>query len=1501
MQTTRSVPSIKPAETIVTNNNLGPETLGPNNVSKRHHQESKVFKRKRVPISCAFCRKRKIKCDRKKPYCSSCVKTNTEEYCIYKKPAWAQETENRSLDINTAANSKTLVGSNVSAELPAFAAKSTAIQGNNKLTFLSSHAYSSSNIKADGDHGVTKNSYINQLPRIDHLLNTNGNRFMPLANNNSNQNNINNINYSSPVLTQGTQAHIMNENISRPTDSSNTQANFGQFNSVAMQHLISAQPTSAYSPSDRRDTSVYSRSGFSPFQSSDTSALTPYLRNTPTILTKANSANSVSSIASEKKYYPNGNNNQLNMHKNIGKIPLGPTLRNVGLESKDPLTLENPTTVPPFSEGDVSFEHGKSEITASSLSQEKPSAVEKEIQLLKDKLNRLQASLNITKLPDSKRKSFTGSDTSTEKDSKAPEKELLFSINYNDKDSSNSSAQTKYMNFGDKFNHNMSNGGNKGFINDGSTQSNNKSITPLGYNGTNLGSNYNVAQNHNENFLDSLMKSMQTGEFLNFLNNSNLENAMNKNFFNDSMNNFVFSYPNTMSRKFNSEEAESPIEFKSFLSPRGLNALDGFIFEAQDLQMTRYPSFMECWTLFPNDFYIRSLFASRALSFKKFIDQFKAKISENLDKDSIRFITSDEENEELIKTSLSLTGTFSKAQARCLRSCMLANNDAKKIVPEPINSAKASYLIFDLENKSFVNPFSKKYKGMMNDILKSLFLEVKSVLPNRKIAYLLIHTYFQGISNIFICLDKESTIRSITGNMDKVLFDDISFEEFLTVLIDDSLTLTFDTIGIVLCILKVAFDVLVDRITEHAYESKFDSNCLSSTEKLIFESKIDTTNYIHLAKRCFSYKFSIENVFHEFRKVHNGLKKVQLGLLIFGYQLSFEDRFHQASLLFNTSNEEHFNNVEEYFPQLKEAKETPYEKISRSDGSVASEQFKAVTNNDLLRIFSTSEACSIFSKCVSSSLTSFLHQLILFCKLLKLDRDPMGLSNIDLTSQLVSEESEIPNTIETIKLWKSVWLQMLGVDKGLAFVLGAEPLLDHDNEKISKKIKKGTSDNYDGGRAATDLMLFESLDDKVYTNAMRRRAKCVCHIVDPIIILNRKISNKFKYDTPVKLNDYLRVIKSIDNFIEFNNDYSFNEIFQFIDHFYNRYPIFFHDYQSLNEDEKTEYHNLELKSNIKCFEISNSLYFLVFSYGLMFNIYLNLFNNLDRVIGFQKSSPNSSTFKKVLMNTQEIINKVIKEVRKVIDISHYRKFMLGKFKTLFRKGVEPLLFVFINFQLSLQLRIGHTINLFIDSLKRYDGSTTSTEDIQIVNNYKERINLLEKFLRKVIESIKEMFRIFEAMNNMDREPDLNDLNDEQLNFYESVNRLKYKSTSWFSHEALLSVVCFSKIFDSLQFKNVEGIFESKKLDSTSDDLFNVHDIKLKSYATSNGASVILPNFCSLLFLEAHEIDYITNDILKIFPGTLDVGSILTPNEDQYVHGKFHTPLSPSDKSIFTGS
>ncbi|CCH43953.1 hypothetical protein BN7_3508 [Wickerhamomyces ciferrii] len=53
--------------------------------------------RYRVPTVCTVCRRRKMKCDKAKPHCSSCVKNNTTNLCSYEEQPWAASNEQQKL------------------------------------------------------------------------------------------------------------------------------------------------------------------------------------------------------------------------------------------------------------------------------------------------------------------------------------------------------------------------------------------------------------------------------------------------------------------------------------------------------------------------------------------------------------------------------------------------------------------------------------------------------------------------------------------------------------------------------------------------------------------------------------------------------------------------------------------------------------------------------------------------------------------------------------------------------------------------------------------------------------------------------------------------------------------------------------------------------------------------------------------------------------------------------------------------------------------------------------------------------------------------------------------------------------------------------------------------------------------------------------------------------------------------------------------------------------
>lgn len=50
-------------------------------------EQSDKRQRKRAPLSCLNCKKRKVRCDKQKP-CSGCIKNNVPELCVYQEPKW---------------------------------------------------------------------------------------------------------------------------------------------------------------------------------------------------------------------------------------------------------------------------------------------------------------------------------------------------------------------------------------------------------------------------------------------------------------------------------------------------------------------------------------------------------------------------------------------------------------------------------------------------------------------------------------------------------------------------------------------------------------------------------------------------------------------------------------------------------------------------------------------------------------------------------------------------------------------------------------------------------------------------------------------------------------------------------------------------------------------------------------------------------------------------------------------------------------------------------------------------------------------------------------------------------------------------------------------------------------------------------------------------------------------------------------------------------------------
>ncbi|CCH46162.1 Zinc finger transcription factor YRR1 [Wickerhamomyces ciferrii] len=60
------------------------------NKRKEDKEKDKYSKRQKITLSCTECRRRKIKCDHKKPICENCIKKNLQDQCTYSTSPWIQ-------------------------------------------------------------------------------------------------------------------------------------------------------------------------------------------------------------------------------------------------------------------------------------------------------------------------------------------------------------------------------------------------------------------------------------------------------------------------------------------------------------------------------------------------------------------------------------------------------------------------------------------------------------------------------------------------------------------------------------------------------------------------------------------------------------------------------------------------------------------------------------------------------------------------------------------------------------------------------------------------------------------------------------------------------------------------------------------------------------------------------------------------------------------------------------------------------------------------------------------------------------------------------------------------------------------------------------------------------------------------------------------------------------------------------------------------------------------
>ncbi|OWB73618.1 hypothetical protein B5S31_g3370 [[Candida] boidinii] len=225
-------------------------------------------------------------------------------------------------------------------------------------------------------------------------------------------------------------------------------------------------------------------------------------------------------------------------------------------------------------------------------------------------------------------------------------------------------------------------------------------------------------------------------------------------------------------------------------------------------------------------------------------------------------------------------------------------------------------------------------------------------------------------------------------------------------------------------------------------------------------------------------------------------------------------------------------------------------------------------------------------------------ELVKFATLLKLDKDPPNSVGSQNDNQLKK------NRYQEYYL---TWLELSYFDKLMALMLVRKPLLDIDdyNDKFTKFIQEdptfGTT----------------SEEEKMRLNILIKRNKAHKFVFKPMLLLKSKAE---RFGSEIKFKEYLKNINSLDNFIEFDNDYNIDEIFEFIDIFETKYPIFFKNPTELSAHDETHYLMIHNKSTNKSYEINYSLFWIISSMGIQFSMYYSLFryfdNSVDYINGF---------------------------------------------------------------------------------------------------------------------------------------------------------------------------------------------------------------------------------------------------------------------------------------------
>lgn len=198
------------------NENSTNSTNTPTNTSNNNSSSEKSKtkrKRNRIPLSCTICRKRKVKCDKTRPYCQQCTKTGVSHLCHYMEQSWAEEAERE-----------------LSKDLELKNLKEKVKQLERKLFLLHNQSNNNSNINspADTTRHISISNNSNSITTDNNNTNNNISKFTS-----NNPNNINNIinsndninNLSNSSINSNNNNNIHNSTYNNVTNNNTTSIN----------------------------------------------------------------------------------------------------------------------------------------------------------------------------------------------------------------------------------------------------------------------------------------------------------------------------------------------------------------------------------------------------------------------------------------------------------------------------------------------------------------------------------------------------------------------------------------------------------------------------------------------------------------------------------------------------------------------------------------------------------------------------------------------------------------------------------------------------------------------------------------------------------------------------------------------------------------------------------------------------------------------------------------------------------------------------------------------------------------------------------------------------------------------------------------------------------------------------------------------------------------------------------------------------------------------------